>query len=153
MDDVLLRADEDIPISRRILHDFGYFGHYLHVHAGGRNGKQHILIKLLKAGGSLGQRELLEASCISAGALSEVLSKLEGEGLIARSRSDADRRQQLIELTDEGAAKAAALREDKRLFEERALSCLTDDEARELLSLLDRVAAHWKQLDSERRDA
>lgn len=140
-------GDEDVPIERRILGDFGYFGHYLHVHSGGRSGKMHILIKLLKADGSLTQRELLESSCISSAALSEVLAKLEAEELIVRTRSDSDRRQLKIELTPAGAEKAAELRAAKRAFESSALSCLTPDEIVQLEGLLSKVAAHWRALD------
>ena len=31
---------EGSSVGKRILHDFGYFGHFLHMHAGGRAGKQ-----------------------------------------------------------------------------------------------------------------
>ena len=40
------------------MQDFGYFGHFMHVHSGGRSGKQHMLIKLSLAGGTLQQRDL-----------------------------------------------------------------------------------------------
>ena len=62
--------------ERRLLHDFGFFGHFLHVHAGGRNGKQHILTSLYRNGGHMAQSELARQSCVSSAALSEVISKL-----------------------------------------------------------------------------
>ena len=36
------REPAEESLERRTLHDFGYFGHFLHVYEGGRGGKQHI---------------------------------------------------------------------------------------------------------------
>ena len=72
--------NETVSLARRVLHNLGYFGHFLHIHAGGRSGQQHILVKLYKSGNHMTQRELQEQSCISSASLSEVLAKLEGEG-------------------------------------------------------------------------
>ncbi len=134
-------------IGHRILHDLGFFGHYMHFNVGGRSGKQHTLAKLHKAGGQLSQRELQERSGISSAALSEVLSKLEGEGLIVRERSEEDRRQMQIALTEEGTRRAVQLKAVFDQFEVECLSCLSDDEQVELLGLLDRLAAHWRGME------
>ena len=142
------RQDEE-PLSRRILHDLGFFGHYLHVHAGGRSGKQHILAKLHQAGGKLSQRELQERSHISSAALSEVLSKLEMEGLVTRSRSDEDRRQMDITLTEEGVTQAIMRKREFEAFESEGLSCLSEDERIHLLEMLDRLAELWRGMDGK----
>jgi len=142
------RQDEE-PLSRRILHDLGFFGHYLHVHAGGRSGKQHILAKLHQAGGRLSQRELQERSHISSAALSEVLSKLEMEGLVMRSRSDEDRRQMDITLTEEGITQAIMRKREFEAFESECLSCLSEDERIQLLEMLDRLAELWRGMDGK----
>lgn len=142
------RQDEE-PLSRRILHDLGFFGHYLHVHAGGRSGKQHILAKLHQAGGRLSQRELQERSHISSAALSEVLSKLEMEGLVTRSRSDEDRRQMDITLTEEGITQAIMRKREFEAFESECLSCLSEDERIQLLEMLDRLAELWRGMDGK----
>ncbi|WP_070640846.1 MarR family winged helix-turn-helix transcriptional regulator [Olsenella sp. HMSC062G07] len=131
-------------LEQRALHCLGYFGHYLHVHAGGRCGKQRILAKLLTHGGRLTQRELQELFPISAAALSEVLSKLEAEGLISRTRSERDRRQLVIELTDAGAQSATTVTEGRRLFESRCLAALADDEKEAFVSMLERVSRDWR---------
>ena len=142
------RQDEE-PLSRRILHDLGFFGHYLHVHAGGRSGKQHILAKLHQAGGKLSQRELQERSHISSAALSEVLSKHEMEGLVTRSRSDEDRRQMDITLTEEGVTQAIMRKREFEAFESECLSCLSEDERIQLLEMLDRLAELWRGMDGK----
>ena len=53
----------------RVLRDLGFFGHFLHVHAGGRGGKQYILSRLLRSGGAMTQRELQEHAHVTAAAL------------------------------------------------------------------------------------
>lgn len=128
-----------------VLHDMGFFGHFLYWHAGGRGGKNVILGRLLAHDGRLPQRELLERSHISSAALSEVLSKLEAKGLITRTRSEADRRQLDIVLTDEGAQTARQMLARKEAFEKDSLSVLTEDEKHELRELLKRVRDHWER--------
>ena len=141
-------ADTERP-GRRILHDLGYFGYFLHLHRGGRSGKQHVLVRLLKSGGTMAQRDLQETSPITSASLSEILAKLEGEGLVTRLRSETDRRQQTIALTSAGEARAREVVATRKAFDERALACLTDDEVADLADKLDRLAAHWHDLEVE----
>ena len=139
-------------LELRILRKLGYFGYYLHMHWGGRNGKQHILIELLAHDGRMTQRELQEASCITSASLSEVVVKLEAEGLVSRERSETDRRQLLVTLTDEGKGRAQAFLESRLAFEQNAFECLAADERKQLLDMLDRVADHWEKIEEEKRE-
>ena len=141
----------DAPTSTRILRNFGYFGYFLHMHWGGRNGKQHILLELLAHDGEMTQRDLQEASCITSASLSEVIAKLEAEGLVTRERSETDRRQLTVTLTPEGERKAHEVVRTRAEFEARAFDCLTEDERTELANVLDRVAAHWMQLERDKK--
>ncbi|MBM6775372.1 MarR family winged helix-turn-helix transcriptional regulator [Olsenella profusa] len=136
--------------EQRILRDLGYFGFFLHLHHGGRSGKQHILVRLLAAGGTMAQRELQESSPITSASLSELLAKLEGEGLVTRLRSQTDRRQLTIALTEPGRAKAREVVEARRAFEQCAVSCLTPEEVDDLADKLDRLADHWRALEKEK---
>lgn len=138
-------------VGFRVLRDLGYLGHFLHVHNGGRSGKKHLLVQLHKSGGSLSQRGLQEAAGISSATLSELLAKLEGEGLIDRTRSEADRRQMDIRLTDSGTQRAVGALRDAEEFEATCLSCLTRQEQGELLGMLDRLADSWGE--RERHEA
>lgn len=134
-------------MTREILHDLGFFGHYLHMHTGGRGGKQFMLATLHKNGGHLTQRELLDRTNISPAALSEVLAKLEGEELIVREPCTHDRRQLLIELTPQGEVCAARMCAEREQFEEEALACLTIEEQEQLKVLLDKLAVHWRHME------
>ena len=139
----------NLPLPRHVLHDLGFFGHFLHLHAGGRSGQQHILVKLHKSGGHMTHRDLQEAAGISSASISEVLSKLECAGLITRTRSDEDRRQLDIALTQGGTTRAEELIERRREFERQCLTCLSEQEQEQLVTLLDRLAEHWRGLEGE----
>ena len=140
-----------VTTEMRIMRNFGYFGYYLHVHWGGRNGKQHILVELLAHKGQMTQRELQEASCITSASLSEVIAKLEAEGLVARERSETDRRQLTVTLTEQGLERAREVLATRERFERVAFDCLSPEERESLLESLDRVAARWEQLEAQQR--
>ena len=144
-------APEDVPISTRIVRNLGFFGYYLHMHWGGRTGKQHILIELLSHGSQMTQRDLQEASCITSASLSEVISKLECEGLVTRERSERDRRQLTVTLTDEGRDRALEVMRSRKEFEGCAFTCLTAEELQELDELLGRLAGHWMRIEEEKK--
>ena len=135
----------------RIMRNFGYFGYYLHMHWGGRNGKQHILVELLAHDGEMTQRDLQEASCITSASLSEVVAKLEADGLLLRERSETDRRQLTVTLTPEGEHKAREVIRTRAEFERLAFECLSEDEKDELVSMLDRLAASWMELEKDKK--
>ena len=142
------RPSAELQILRRL----GYFGYYLHTHWGGRNGKQHILVELLAHDGRMTQRDLQEASCITSASLSEVVTKLETEGLLSRERSETDRRQLTLTLTDEGRRRARNFIESRREFERLAFDCLTPEERDHLLETLDRVAGRWEEIEAQGRE-
>ena len=140
-------------MTQELLHDLGFFGHYLHMHAGGRGGKQFALITLHKNGGQLTQRELLEHASISPAALSEVVAKLECEGLISREPYEHDRRQLLIELTARGQKNAEHLYAEREAFEREAFACLSTEEKQQLRQTLGKLKDHWKHLEKKEVNA
>lgn len=135
------------PDPALVLRHLGFFGHYLHMHEGGRGGKRFVLCTLHKQGGRITQRELLERTRVSSAALSEVLSKLESEKLITREPYEHDRRQLDIELTARGRIEADHIHHERVEFEQTAFECLTQREQADLAQMLERLAAHWKTLE------
>ena len=136
-----------MSLARHVLHDLGFFGHYLHMHTGGRSGQQHLIVKLHDNGGHMTQRDLQEAAGISAASISEVLAKLEAAGYLSRTRSEEDRRQLDIALTAAGEARAEELVEEFGAFERQCLTCLSEKEQQQLARLLDRLVEHWKEIE------
>jgi MarR family transcriptional regulator, organic hydroperoxide resistance regulator len=73
---------------------------------------------------------------LSKGTLTGILNTLEGRGLVARQRLDADRRRMLVALTAEGTAMIESLSPRFNRFETETTSSLGADEKRELARLL-----------------
>ena len=145
------RANE--TTEQRILRSFGYFGHYMFVKRGGLGGKKHVLKTLYGAQRhELTQKDLLSSTSTTSASLSEVLAKLEREGLIERGRSEADKRQLEVKLTPKGSELAGELIREEREFEANALSVLADDEKKELLSYLDRIFDYWREHEKQEKE-
>lgn len=132
--------------AERILRGLGYCGHYLHFHSGGRSGREPILCKLHRAGGSMSQLELGGQFELKAGSLSEILAKIEASGLIERTRDPRDRRALTVRLTEAGMQEAQRAIEARRSFREQAFSNLTDEEQDELIALLEKIRNRWEEL-------
>ncbi|WP_293814977.1 MarR family winged helix-turn-helix transcriptional regulator [uncultured Parolsenella sp.] len=138
------------PIESQCAHIvdmLGFCGHYLHIHGGGRSGRAPIICALLKHGDAMPQRELMNMFDLKAGSLSEVLTKIERDGLIERTRDPQDRRQLIVQLTPEGHAQALEEQTRREGFRADALTCLTREQRNELENMLDLVKEHWKSID------
>jgi DNA-binding MarR family transcriptional regulator len=83
--------------------------------------------------------DLCKVISYDAGAMTRMLDRLEGKGLIRRTRSPDDRRLVHLELTDEGRAAWPRMRELALAVANRFLRGFTKAEARQLESLLARM--------------
>jgi len=83
--------------------------------------------------------DLCKGISYDAGAMTRMLDRLEGKGLIRRSRSPDDRRLVHLELTEEGRAAYPRMREISLGVANRFLRGFTKAEARQLESLLTRM--------------
>lgn len=110
---------------------------------GGRSGQRRIL-SILNGEGGITQRELTARLDIQPGSASEIISKLENAGLIVREQNSDDRRTADISLTEEGRRQAAEDIEQKKQRREEMFSCLTEEEKRDLLTLLEKIYSDWK---------
>lgn len=141
-----LEEDPVMARAARILTNLGFCGHYMHFHRVGRSGRAPILCLLEKHGGTMSQQALGASFDLKAGSLSEILSKMEGSGLITRTRDPQDRRQLTVCLTDAGVEAARLETEARIRFRTRAFSNLTPEEQDQLADLLDRVRSRWEEL-------
>lgn len=117
--------------------------HFLyHRHRKDNHGQGKIL-KILSVSGPMTQKQLQEKLEIQAGSMSEIASKLEGKGLITRTRDKADKRRILLEITEEGRADVARFTEQRKL-ESRMFDALTQEEQCQLGAMLDRLLASWE---------
>jgi MarR family transcriptional regulator for hemolysin len=88
------------------------------------------------------QRELAEAVGIREATLSHHLSAMDADGLIARTRDAANRRVQVVTLTDKGSQAFLALRAAAVAFDARLRAGLDDADEATLATLLTRLSAN-----------
>lgn len=143
----------DVPFDEqsdewKIINDLGYIGHFLFVHVGGRSGKHRVLSYLYVSGGRRSQRQLVDHAGSTSAALSEVLAKLEAEGLVTRTRSEQDKRQLDVVLTEEGRKRAQEVIQWQQIFLGEAFAGFSAAEQKQLATLVGRLATHWYYIET-----
>lgn len=118
---------------------FKMYGPFGNPHRG-----QGRILSLLKMKPEISQKELSYLLDMRSQSLGELLAKLERNGLITRTPSEADRRVMDIKLTEEGE-KAAGQSEQHQFEEINFFDCLTDDEQIKLGEYLDKIINELKK--------
>ena len=96
----------------------------------------------LDAFGAASQAELCRRTAIDRSDMNAVVNALEVQGAVTRVPDPTDRRQNIVELTEEGRARFERTRDRLALAQDRALAPLAEAERRELLRLLQTVHDH-----------
>ena len=115
-------------------------GHILY-HSGASCTGQGRILHILDQEGAVSQKDLQERLNIQSGSISEILTKLEKEGLIERRRDEKDKRRMIVYLTDKGAEHARlyhAGRQEKDWF-----SALNAEQREQLRDLLQTLLDSW----------
>lgn len=99
---------------------------------------QYVTLKTLAAGRA-GVTELARAAQLHPGAMTRLLDKLEGQGLVARVTDPQDRRALHVDLTDAGRALWADVSGCGQRVHDRAMAGLAPGERAQLMDLLARV--------------
>lgn len=118
-------------------------------HHGHRGHAQKRVLAILREKENISQRELMEYLGVRSASLSELLAKLEHNGLITRDREEYDRRSYVITITESGRAAVAGYEEERRGREDLFFSSLTAEERQQLTSILGKLV---EALDSESSD-
>lgn len=131
-------------MERKILLDLlQKCGHFLHHQKGTKFGQYRILL-LLKKNTSIPQKDLLNCLHIQAGSLSEILLKMETQGLIQRTKDTSDKRKTLVHLTQKGLDKVEELMGEYQKENESLFASLTDKECETLYEVLRKLYYDWK---------
>jgi DNA-binding MarR family transcriptional regulator len=98
------------------------------------------LINLKHHDGSLRMTDIADLLILSRGGTTKLVDRLEDAGLVARAAAPDDRRVTMVEITAEGGRVVARSRAVlDRIIQERWSSKITDDDARVVLEVLQRV--------------
>jgi MarR family transcriptional regulator for hemolysin len=98
-----------------------------------------LVMIALKSRPAASQRELAEVVGIQGATLTHHLNAMESAGLATRRRDPQNRRLHVVELTPDGDALFLRLRDAAMAFDRRLRAGLSDDETRQLESLLTRL--------------
>lgn len=131
-----------MDIDNKLVMNLRDLGHMIRFLFEGKGSQKRILIILNETGG-MTQRELTERIGIQPGSASEVIGKLESAGLIWRSPSETDRRTTDVQLTEAGRRLAEEAGEQRKTRHQEMFSCLSEDEKKELLKLIEKLNADW----------
>lgn len=115
---------------------------HLYRRGGQKNGQRGIL-HILSREEEITQRQLQDMLEIQPGSMSEILSKMEDNGLIERLKDDEDKRRMLVKLTRQGEEHVKEYRLGKR--RQDPFSALKDEEKEQLKMLLKKLLTSWKQ--------
>lgn len=94
-------------------------------------------------------RELAELMDIRPSSLTELLTRLEEEGLVQRTTDPDDRRVTRVSLTDKGRELAAKMKAEHEQRVARVNSCFTEEEAASFCAMCERLSAHLEALAKE----
>lgn len=134
----MLEDRKKAPRNARIITDLRICGHFLHFKMGEKAGRRRIF-GVLSYHGALPQRRLQEILGLSSGSLSEILAKMEADGLVEKRRSPVDGRQMELRLSEEGRREAHEAQRQHEARVAEILACLSEEEKEQMLVLLDKL--------------
>jgi DNA-binding MarR family transcriptional regulator len=145
------RTDESLIALRRILRATEHYERSLAQASGLTPPKLRVLqIVSSRPGGSATPKALAVQMGVAQATITALIDKLEAGGLVHRARSETDRRQTNVSVTEAGRAALAGAPDALQQRFVRAFEGLADWEQAQLVSSLERVAA---MLDAEDLDA
>ena len=108
-----------------------------------------LLFALEEGGCSRSARDLGEAASLSPASVTQMLEGLEANGLVARTRSDQDRRVVLTELTDPGRTAILEMRTRMEPAWRAALSEFSEDQLHSAAAVLQSLADYFRRMADE----
>ena len=132
------------PGNERIVKNLMYCSGFLRHHAEGRGSQRRVLF-LLRERGPMSQRDLLEEMGVRPGSLSELLSKLEAKEFITKEKSEADKRNYNVTITETGLQALQEMHAHHQEMMSDLLSGLSPEERTQLSSLLEKLRLLWQE--------
>ncbi len=133
-------------LSNDVIKQLRMCGHFLYFRMGGKIGRRRILV-VLEEHNELLQKDLQDILQVQSGSLSEIIIKMENDGLIEKAKSTKDNRHIVLRLTAKGLKEAIAARKEHDRQVEELMSCLTENQKEELYNLLSITLKHWKEIE------
>ncbi len=112
---------------------------------GKKNPGQGRLVALLMDNGPMAQSQLAAQLGIRPQSLSELICKVEADGMVTRRQSEEDKRQTIVSLTEKGQANVETFRRAHRQHAEEFLAPLTDEEKQQIAIILRKLMEARKE--------
>ena len=110
---------------------------------------QFNCLLVLDERGTLNQKDLAAYLAIRSTSAGELLKKMEKKGWIKKETSPQDKRIQLISLTKEGRAEAAAMKQKCSKAHQDMLTDLTEEEKQAFGRGLEKIEAYYQRMEAE----
>jgi DNA-binding MarR family transcriptional regulator len=113
----------------------------------GLTGSQYNVLRILRGEGKpLPILEIASRMVQVVPGITGLIDRLEAADFVHRDRSTEDRRVILVSITDKALSVLAAIDEPLQSLEEKLLRCLSLDERRDLIRVLEKVREHLDQI-------
>ena len=109
------------------------------------------LLSLLGENENVTSRELAELLDVRPSSLTEMLTRLDSEGLVTRTTDENDKRVTRVALTDSGKALLAQVEREREDDAEKLAACFTDEEAEQFSALCEKLYTHLESLNAQER--
>ena len=130
--------------NKELLHTMEICGHFLFHRRGGKRGQVRVL-QILCDKGEISQKEVQEILNIQSGSMSELIGKMEKNGLVERTRDCKDKRHYNLKITKKGIEEVEFLRKRNEEQEAVIFDALSEDEQAELLCMLKKLLSDWRE--------
>ena len=131
-----------MTIKEQNYHKLRVLGHKLY-HYGNKGGQKRILIALYKNNNEMSQRRLMEYLDIKAGSLSEILSKMEEDGLILRKPNPLKKKCLLISVTELGKERIHEYIMQRDELIQRLFKDFSKEECNQFEKMMDRMLENF----------
>lgn len=138
--DLLRQLQRTDVLFRRLIHQL------LPPDSTGGHGHGKILYILAKFG-PMSQKELAQRLEIRPQSLTDALTRLEQEGTISRIRSERDKREQTVEITEKGRARSEQLHALRVETAGRIMEPLSPEEREQLGKIMEKILEYGKELE------
>lgn len=129
--------------NQKLLYTMELCGHFLFHRRGGKRGQVKVL-RILSEKGELPQKEVQKILNIQSGSMSELVGKMEKNGLIERKRDSQDKRHYNLKMTQKGMEEILRLKKQNEEQEAVIFEALSEKEQEELERMLNLLLNDWK---------
>jgi DNA-binding MarR family transcriptional regulator len=118
----------------------------IHSKGGFKHGRTNLLALILENDG-ISQRDLAQRLDMRPSSVTEMIVKMESEGLVTRRQDENDQRVMRVYLTEEGKNYACNIDKDINSFMDSIFGVLTETEREQMFTITEKLCKNLEKLD------